>query len=196
MSNRLVLVTGGARSGKSRFAEEMAQAGRQPVVYLATAEAGDDEMRARIHEHQQRRPAAWRTVEARTEVGEALAGLTERPGTVLVEDMGLLVTNHLLDVCGDDDPTVETAGFADLLVAREIDGLLAAQAAGGWDLVVVTNEVGLGIVPATPLGRVFRDALGRANQRLAAQADAVYLLVAGLPLRIKPAPGQPEERRR
>jgi adenosylcobinamide kinase/adenosylcobinamide-phosphate guanylyltransferase len=192
----LVLVTGGARSGKSRFAEEMAQAGRQPVVYLATAEAGDDEMRARIHEHQQRRPAAWRTVEARTEVGEALAGLTERPGTVLVEDMGLLVTNHLLDVCGDDDPTVETAGFADLLVAREIDGLLAAQAAGGWDLVVVTNEVGLGIVPATPLGRVFRDALGRANQRLAAQADAVYLLVAGLPLRIKPAPGQPEERRR
>lgn len=196
MSNRLVLVTGGARSGKSRFAEEMAQAGRQPVVYLATAEAGDDEMRARIHEHQQRRPVAWRTVEARTEVGEALAGLTERPGTVLVEDMGLLVTNHLLDVCGDDDPTVETAGFADLLVAREIDGLLAAQAAGGWDLVVVTNEVGLGIVPATPLGRVFRDALGRANQRLAAQADAVYLLVAGLPLRIKPAPGQPEERRR
>lgn len=196
MSNRLVLVTGGARSGKSRFAEEMAQAGRQPVVYLATAEAGDDEMRARIHEHQQRRPVAWRTVEARTEVGEALAGLTERPGTILVEDMGLLVTNHLLDVCGDDDPTVETAGFADLLVAREIDGLLAAQAAGGWDLVVVTNEVGLGIVPATPLGRVFRDALGRANQRLAAQADAVYLLVAGLPLPIKPAPGQPEERRR
>ena len=181
------MVTGGARSGKSRFAEGLAQAGRQPVVYLATAEAGDEEMRARIREHQQRRPPHWRTVEARTEIGEALAGLTGTPGTVLLDDLGLLVTNRMLDLFGEAQPTRETADALDVLLAAELDGLRVAQAAGGWDLLVVTNEVGLGIVPATPLGRVFRDALGRANQALAAEADTVYLLVAGIPLQIKPS---------
>jgi adenosylcobinamide kinase/adenosylcobinamide-phosphate guanylyltransferase len=190
---RLVLVTGGARSGKSRFAEGLAQAGRQPVVYLATAEAGDDEMRLRIREHQQRRAPEWRTVEAPRQVGQALARLADAPGTVLLDDLGLLVTNRLLDLCDRDGPTPATLSALDAVLASEIDQLQAARSAREWDLVVVTNEVGLGIVPATPLGRVFRDALGRANQTLAAHADAVYLLVAGLPLRIKPAPGQPEE---
>jgi len=185
----LTLVTGGARSGKSRFAEGLAEAGRRPVLYVATAEAGDDEMRARIREHQARRPADWGALEARTDVGKALAGLTQPPGMVLLDDMGLLVTNRLLDLCGDDDPNREQATLLDHLIGQEIEALEAARAAGGWDLIVVTNEVGLGIVPGTPLGRVFRDALGRANQALAARADAVYLLVAGLPLRIKPPPG-------
>jgi len=106
----------------------------------------------------------------------------------LLDDLGLLVTNRLLDLCGASEPTRETGAALDLLLVAEIDGLRAAQAAGGWDLIVVTNEVGLGIVPATPLGRVFRDALGRANQALAAAADEVVLLVAGIPVRIKPAP--------
>jgi adenosylcobinamide kinase/adenosylcobinamide-phosphate guanylyltransferase len=181
-----VLVTGGARSGKSRFAEGLAASGQTPVLYLATAEAGDDEMRARIREHQQRRPPGWRTLEVRSNVGRALARLAEVPGTVLLDDLGLLVTNRLLDLCGDAEPTAETAAALDAEIAAEIDGLLDAQIMGGWDLIVVTNEVGLGIVPATPLGRVFRDALGRANQALAARADQVYLLVSGLPLRIKP----------
>jgi adenosylcobinamide kinase/adenosylcobinamide-phosphate guanylyltransferase len=186
-----VLVTGGARSGKSRFAEGLARAARQPVLYLATAEVGDDEMRARIREHRQRRPATWGTLEARTNVGNALAGLADRPGTVLLDDLGLLVTNRLLDLCGPHDPTPETAAALDAELEREVEALEAARAAGGWDAIVVTNEVGLGIVPGTPLGRVFRDALGRANQALAARADAVYLLVAGLPIRIKPAGEHP-----
>lgn len=181
-----MLVTGGARSGKSSFAEGLARQGRQPVVYLATAEAGDEEMRARIAEHRRRRPADWRTVEAPREVGRALAALGNAPGTVLLDDLGLLVTNRLLDLCGEDEPTVATANALDLALAAEIDAVRAAQEAGTWDLVVVTNEVGWGIVPATPLGRVFRDALGRANQVLAAAADEVYLLVAGIPLRVKP----------
>jgi adenosylcobinamide kinase/adenosylcobinamide-phosphate guanylyltransferase len=182
----LVLVTGGARSGKSRFAEELAARGRTPVVYLATAEAGDDEMRARIREHQRRRPPAWLTVEAQRDVGQALEARREQFGTVLLDDLGLLVTNHLLALCGDAEPTRDTGAALDTVLTAEIERLLAAQMAGGWDLLVVTNEVGLGIVPATPLGRVFRDALGRANQILAAAADEVFLLVAGLPLRIKP----------
>jgi adenosylcobinamide kinase/adenosylcobinamide-phosphate guanylyltransferase len=186
---RLILVTGGARSGKSAFAEGLARSGRQPVVYLATAEPGDAEMRARIQEHRRSRPADWRTVDAPREVGPALVTLSPAPGTVLLDDLGLLVTNHLLALAGDDDPTSATAIALDAELAAEIDALRAAQAAGGWDLIVVTNEVGLGLVPDTPLGRVFRDAIGRANQALAAAADEVYLLVVGLPLRMKPGSG-------
>jgi adenosylcobinamide kinase/adenosylcobinamide-phosphate guanylyltransferase len=187
---RLTLVTGGARSGKSRYAESLAAAGRGPVLYLATAEVypDDDEMRARVREHQARRPATWGTLEASREVGRALAALPEPPGTVLLDDLGLLVTNWLLALCGDAEPTRATARQLDAALAGELSALDEAQAAGGWDTIVVTNEVGLGIVPATPLGRVFRDAIGRANQALAARADAVYLLVAGLPLAIKPGP--------
>jgi adenosylcobinamide kinase/adenosylcobinamide-phosphate guanylyltransferase len=184
----LTLVTGGARSGKSQFAESLTARGQPPVLYLATAEVLDAEMGARVREHQARRPETWSTLEARREVGPALRGLQATPATVLLDDLGLLVTNHLLDLCGPSDPTHDTARALDAALASELDGLLVAQSAGGWDLIVVTNEVGLGIVPATPLGRVFRDALGRANQTLAARADAVYLVVAGLPLRIKPAP--------
>lgn len=186
----LTLVTGGARSGKSRFAERLARQARQPVLYLATAEALDDEMRARIREHRARRPADWRTLEERRELGAALARLETPPGTLLLDDLGLLVTNHLVDLCGPvppTGPTPETARALDDALDAELASLEDAQTAGGWDAIVVTNEVGLGIVPATPLGRVFRDALGRANQALAARADTVYLLVAGLPLRIKPA---------
>jgi adenosylcobinamide kinase / adenosylcobinamide-phosphate guanylyltransferase len=186
---RTVLVTGGARSGKSDFAEGLAREGRQPVLYLATAEAGDDEMRARIREHRQRRPAEWRTVEAARDVGLALATLSDRPGTVLLDDLGLLVTNRLLECWDDARPTSQVSGEIDTVLTVEHHALRAAQAVGGWDLIIVTNEVGLGIVPGTPLGRVFRDALGRANQAFAADADEVYLLVVGLPLRIKPTVG-------
>lgn len=186
---RLTLVTGGARSGKSRFAEGLARVGREPVLYVATAEVrpDDPEMLERIAEHRRRRPAAWDTLEAPRRVGRALAARPAPPSTVLLDDLGLLVTNRLLDRCGAGDPTRETPRLLDDDLAAEIADLAAAQAAGGWDLIVVTNEVGLGIVPATPLGRVFRDAIGRANQELAARADVVYLLVAGLPLTVKPA---------
>lgn len=185
----VTLVLGGARSGKSAFAEQLAAAGPEPVWYVATAQAGDQEMQARIREHQQRRPAGWRTIEATTEVGQTVRARTaagDAPGTVLLDDLGLLVTNHLLALSGDVDPTRETARRLDTVLVAEIDALVSAQQAGGWQLVVVTPEVGLGLVPATALGRVFRDAIGRANQRLAARAESVFLLVAGLPLRLKP----------
>jgi adenosylcobinamide kinase/adenosylcobinamide-phosphate guanylyltransferase len=182
----LTLVTGGARSGKSVFAERLAAQGRAPVLYLATATIGDDEMRARVERHRHRRPAAWRTLEAPVGVGPAVARLGPGIGTVLLEDLGLLVSNLLFRVTGGDEPSARTDEELDAAVAGELADLHHARAAGGWDLIVVTNEVGLGIVPATPVGRVFRDALGRANQLLAAPADAVYLLVAGQPLRVKP----------
>ena len=157
-----------------------------PVLYLATATIGDDEMRARVERHRRRRPAAWRTLEAPVGVGSAVARLGSGIGTVLLEDLGLLVSNLLFGVTGGDEPSAGADEELDAAVAGELADLHQARAAGGWDLIVVTNEVGLGIVPAVPLARIFRDALGRANQALAARADRVYLVVAGIPLRIKP----------
>src|SRR5207253_9292248 len=132
-------------------------AGREPVWYVATsapARPDDLEMQARIREHQRRRPASWRTVEATRDVGALLHGLAATsgtvPGTVLLDDLGLLVTNHLLVLSGDADPTRETARQLDAALAAEIAALSAAQQASGWQLIIVTPEVGLGIVPATP----------------------------------------------
>ena len=183
---RLLLVTGGARSGKSAFAERRAAGARPPVAYVATARVWDDEMRRRVARHRADRPAAWVTLEAPTRPAEALAGEAGPIGTVLLDDLGNLVANLLFEVTGGGEPGPDTAERLDAIVGAELDALDATRRDRGWDLVVVTNEVGLGVVPATPVGRVFRDALGRANQHVAALADAVYLLVAGQPLRLKP----------
>lgn len=186
----VTLVIGGARSGKSAFAERLAADERGPVWYVATAQIHDDEMAARVSAHQARRPADWHTVEATREIGEALKQLAAatgaQPATVLLDDLGLLTSNLLLALVGGSDPTPETTRQLDGIVAAEIDALLVSQAAGGWSLIVVSQEVGGGVVPPTPLGRVFRDALGRGNQRLAAAADSAFLVTAGLPLRLKP----------
>ena len=157
------------------------------MVYVATAQVWDDEMRRRVARHRADRPAEWRTLEAPTRLAEAIERAGEPPGTVLLDDLGNLVANVLFDLTGGDEPGPAASDHLEARVVAEIGVLDAARRVGGWDLVVVTNEVGLGVVPATPVGRIFRDALGRANQQLATLADAVYLLVAGQPLRIKPA---------
>ena len=167
MAFRRILVLGGARSGKSALAERLALECGEPVVYVATATPSDAEMAERIAHHRARRPPTWRTIEAPlggiSDVGEAT--------TVLVEDLTLLLSNHL----------ERDAMQAEALIAREIDALLAIEA----NVIVVSNEVGMGLVPPYPLGRVFRDAMGRINQAAAASCDEVYLTVAGLPLRLK-----------
>jgi adenosylcobinamide kinase/adenosylcobinamide-phosphate guanylyltransferase len=182
---RLTLVTGGARSGKSTFAERLALKGRPPVLYVATAEASDDEMAARIAEHQRWRPDPWSTLEATHELAMALASLGAPVGTVLLEDLAVLAANILLSVTGEHDPTVALLAQAEVALERELETLEQTRQAGGWYLIVVTNEVGFGVVPPSPLGRAFRDLLGRANQACAARADDVYLVVAGIPLAIK-----------
>lgn len=169
----LVLVLGGARSGKSVFAEALAEGHDGPLLYVATAEAGDDEMAARIAAHRARRGPRWRAVEAPHDLPGALSGISG-VGAALVDCLTLWLSNLLL---GDAD--LEAAG------AR----LIAALDDRTVPIILVANEVGLGIVPDNALARRFRDAAGRLNQRVAAAADSVHFMAAGLPLTLKPAAG-------
>ncbi len=164
--HRLTLVLGGARSGKSRHAEALVTRLPPPWTYVATAEAWDDEMRARIAAHREARPPGWVTVEASLDLAAALA--PDRPA--LVDCLTLWLTNIML---AGRDPAVDAAALLAVLAARP-----AAT-------VLVANEVGLGIVPDNALARRFRDEAGSLHQRLAAQADRVVLLVAGIPLQVK-----------
>lgn len=180
MTKRLLLVLGGARSGKTTLAEELATRLGGPVLYVATAEARDAEMASRIAHHQSRRPEGWRTLEAPRDVGRALAAGAAEANVVLLDCLTLLLSNLMLDL--GDDPDEEAASAR---LDSEIDLLLAAYERGRWSLIIVSNEVGWGLVPPYPLGRVYRDVLGRAHQRLAARADHVYLVIAGIPLDLK-----------
>ncbi len=182
MSGRLIVLLGGARSGKSTYAEQWAAANGEDVLFVATAQAFDDDMRERIAHHRASRPAAWQTVEAPRQVADAIAA-HETPHDVLVLDcVTLLASNVLLSL-----PEEASQQDATDAVLAEVDALLVMQTESEATWLVVSNEVGMGVVPPYRLGRLYRDALGRANQRLAAQADDVLLLVAGLPWRLKPA---------
>ncbi|MCC6453366.1 MAG: bifunctional adenosylcobinamide kinase/adenosylcobinamide-phosphate guanylyltransferase [Caldilineaceae bacterium] len=187
MGKGLTLILGGARSGKSNYAEQLAAQRGKRVAYVATAQAWDDEMALRIRNHQAQRAAHWITVEASQQVGATVAAAEaaahaagEAWEVVLVDCLTLLASNVILAL---PEPVETPAAEAALRV--EVDALLAAYAASNASWILVSNEVGLGIVPAYPLGRVYRDALGRANQQLAAMADEVLFMVAGLPMRVK-----------
>ncbi|MBN9518248.1 bifunctional adenosylcobinamide kinase/adenosylcobinamide-phosphate guanylyltransferase [bacterium] len=177
---RLILVTGGARSGKSDFAQDLAgRLAGDDVLFVATAEAGDADMAARIAAHRGTRPPAWRTVEAPRHVGRAIRA-TAPAGVTVVDCLTLLVSNVVLALGDEPD-----AAAADAAVGGEVRELVEAARTAPGVVVAVTNEVGLGIVPANRLARVYRDVLGRANAALAREAAEVYLLVSGLPLEIK-----------
>ncbi|MCZ0936318.1 MAG: bifunctional adenosylcobinamide kinase/adenosylcobinamide-phosphate guanylyltransferase [Gemmatimonadetes bacterium] len=174
----LVLVTGGVRSGKSRWAQGEALArGGEEVTVIATAEAVDDEMRDRIAAHRRDRPAGWHTIEAPARAGEAI--VAAGTDTVLLDCVTVL-TGMAIGRSGAD---AEAAALG--AMAAEIDGILDARAARTGLLIVVTNEVGWSVHPPTALGRWYQDGLGIANQRLAAAADRVVLMVSGLELRLK-----------
>ena len=183
MGKHLTLILGGARSGKSSYAEQLAAQRGTRVAYVATAQAWDDEMTLRIANHQAQRPAHWHTVESPTQVGATLAAAEAAAGdweVVLVDCLTLLASNVLLTL-----PEPVATPDAEAALRAEIEALLTAYTASNASWILVSNEVGLGIVPAYPLGRVYRDALGRANQQLAAVADEVLFMVAGLPMRVK-----------
>ena len=181
---RITLVTGGARSGKSRFAETLATQ-RHRVCYAATAEALDEEMAERIAKHRARRPTHWTMLEAPLDLTSAIASI-QQADTVLLDCLSLWTSNRLLAL-GDDaapDWWQAVATLEETLTA-EARALCALARQADWDLVMVTNETGFGVVPASRLARAFRDLLGRLGQVVAADADTVYLVVAGLAVELK-----------
>jgi adenosylcobinamide kinase/adenosylcobinamide-phosphate guanylyltransferase len=188
---KLTLILGGARSGKSGYAERLATERGGQVLYIATAQPLDGEMAERIANHQKHRPANWQTLEIPRELGASLLSETRskrlQPGVILVDCLTLLVSNLLLAVSsGTDEELSADEAAATALVETEIERLLESIRAIPAEWIVVSNEVGLGLVPPYPLGRLYRDLLGRANQRLASQADQVIFMIAGMPMRLAP----------
>ena len=176
MSKRLTLIIGGVRAGKSSYAQELAAKGGR-VLFVATAEAGDREMAARIKAHRENRPANWTTLEEPIELVAALTPLLHHYDTVLLDCLTLWVSNLLLR-----DQDAESAR-KDILARTQ--QLLELCQSGDKSWIIVSNEVGLGVVPPTELGRIYADELGRVNQLVAAEANEVYFMAAGLPLEMK-----------
>lgn len=175
-----ILLTGGARSGKSRLAQELAIKAGGQVLFVATATAGDDDMRKRIENHRQVRPKDWKTLEATMHLGRQIAQNSVGCKTIIIDCITMLI-NNIFEQCGEnaDAMAVEKA------VAEEIEELVDCIKKSRANFIIVTNEVGLGIVPGDPVSRLYRDLLGKANQTLAARIDEVYLLVAGIPIKAK-----------
>jgi adenosylcobinamide kinase / adenosylcobinamide-phosphate guanylyltransferase len=178
---RMILLLGGARGGKSAYALQLAQdserASGDQVCFIATAQGLDDDMSARIARHRAERPANWRTIEEPCQIDEALKHASGA-GIVIVDCLTLFVSNWLM--------RHENESECEQFVRRITGDFIAQTRARPQTIICVSNEVGLGVVPDTSLGRMFRDLLGRVNQEFAAAADEVYLLVAGLPLQLKP----------
>lgn len=183
--SEVTLVLGGARSGKSTFAQDMAEKLSGAVLYVAPAIAFDDDMKRRIAAHRASRPANWRTLESPAALAVPISeGLVEEK-IVLIDCLTLWVSNMLMG-----DPQFPFEGGADTAalqdrVIEESRAVLAQAREKDLTLIAVSNEVGMGVVPPFPSGHVFRDLLGRVNQAWAAGADRVYLMVAGIPLTIK-----------
>lgn len=186
--SNLVLILGGARSGKSTFAERLAIDSGRRVAFIATATASDEDMRNRISRHQAARPAHWLTIEESLHLSNAVREASAVAEVLILDCMTVWLSNWLFtqETNGQIDSKTVNSYYYDA-VLQVIDDLLEVVAALSADktLIVVTNEVGLGIVPAYALGRVYRDLLGLVNQRLAGAAPHVYLMVAGLGVDIK-----------
>lgn len=194
----LTLITGGARSGKSTFAEklakqlasERAELTRRPasdgeVLYIATAIPFDEEMRDRVRRHKAQRPASWRTVEQYTGLAKVLQDAAE---PVILLDCLTVMLSNILFASGldEDNPAPDAVAAVEQTIRLELESMLEAIAGlPGKEVIIVTNELGMGLVPAYPLGRVFRDIAGRANQLVAAASERVYLVVSGIPVPIK-----------
>lgn len=183
---RLVLITGGARSGKSSFAEDMARAWGENILYIATSIPFDDEMKLRVKKHRERRPVQWETLEAYREMHTCLEGRLNKKDGVLLDCVTIMVSNLMLDDITDlDKIDGEKAEFIEKKITVEIEKLLNAIERSPIPFILVTNETGMGIVPEYPCGRLFRDIAGRINQMLAKASDEVYFCVSGIPIKIK-----------
>ena len=179
----LTFIIGGARSGKSRFAESLCLPSHR-VAYIATARVQDKEMRARVARHRKDRPPHWLTFEEPLAINATLCHAEQFCDVLLVDCLTIWLSNFLYQRRRLSVARIET------LVLEQLDEIL--KAASSWNVILVSNEVGSGIVPSTKIGRLFRDLQGRVNQRVAAKADRVFLVVAGIPIQIRPPGSSPE----
>jgi adenosylcobinamide kinase/adenosylcobinamide-phosphate guanylyltransferase len=183
----MILVTGGARSGKSSLAEGLAEERSDRVLYIATAIAFDDEMKNRIAQHRQSRPRSWDTHEGYKELHKVLSGKAAAYEAVLLDCVTVMITNLMWDHPDMDfeHPAPEILNQVEKEIKEEFIRLLAAAKAYEGTLIMVTNELGSGLVPEHPISRGFRDIAGRINQLIAAHSHQVYLTVCGIPVKIK-----------
>ena len=179
MSN-ITLILGGARSGKSSYAQNLAKESGKSVTFIATAQAQDDEMSARIQKHRSERPIHWETLEIPFDIAPHVQQV--KSDVAILDCITLLISNLLMQFVKDDH--VDESPFTQA-VQKEVNELLVALNEQEQNWIIVSNEVGLGLVPPYQMGRVYRDAIGWANQRLAREADKVIFMVAGIPTFIK-----------
>lgn len=183
---KLIFVTGGARSGKSSFAEGLAGDLGEKILYVATSIPFDDEMKDRVRRHRERRPGSWKTLEAPRDVGSRVSAEAEGFDGVLIDCVTVMIANIMLDMYEDwDGLGAAEINRVEARVKKEIDGLVSVISDLLVPVIAVSNEVGSGVVPEYPSGRAFRDYAGRANQTLARCAGEVYLCVSGIPVKIK-----------
>lgn len=180
IKEKLILVTGGVRSGKSSFAESLAGKLGKKIAFIATAQALDREMEERIAQHRSARPLYWKTIEEPYQVQKIIRENSKRMDVILLDCLTLLVSNLMQDYREENF----NQDLADKIM-KAVDEIIRESLKCQGTVIVVSNEVGLGLVPVNPMGRFFRDILGKANQRVAAKSDLVYLLVAGIPMQIK-----------
>jgi adenosylcobinamide kinase/adenosylcobinamide-phosphate guanylyltransferase len=177
MAKQIILLLGGARSGKSYYAQQLAAELGSKVLFVATGEGLDEEMKSRIAEHRKSRPSNWRTLEITTGIGKRIEKQIGDADVVVIDCITLLISNLLRG-----EPAYPEA---EKRVIAEINELIDAMDKLDASFVIVSNEVGMGLVPDNKLGRIYRDLLGKANQLLASRATEVYLMVACLPVMVK-----------
>jgi adenosylcobinamide kinase/adenosylcobinamide-phosphate guanylyltransferase len=185
--SKIVYITGGARSGKSNFAEKQAMAFDPYVVYVATSLAIDQEMSERIAKHRARRPASWNTLEGYKNMEVLLEGVKQDRKALILDCLTIMVSNIMLEEEFDwDNISSERIEQVENRVVGEVEELLRAiRNRKLHTAFLVSNELGMGLVPPYKLGRAFRDIAGRVNQMVAGEADEAYLMVSGLPIRLK-----------
>ncbi|MGE5632830.1 MAG: bifunctional adenosylcobinamide kinase/adenosylcobinamide-phosphate guanylyltransferase [Caulobacteraceae bacterium] len=184
---KAILVTGGARSGKSSLAEKLAKEQNGSVLYIATAVPFDEEMKKRVQKHRESRPQEWDIYEGYRGLGKYIAEKGQKYDTILLDCITVMITNIFLDFpdLNYENPKFEDFEIVEEAIRKEAEELMEGIKQSAVNVIMVTNELGSGIVPENLMARVFRDIAGRANQYIASQCDEVYLTVCGLPMKLK-----------
>jgi adenosylcobinamide kinase / adenosylcobinamide-phosphate guanylyltransferase len=183
----IVLITGGARSGKSTYAEKLAKEAKSGVLYIATSIPFDDEMKDRVKKHKERRPATWYTFEGYKNLRQVFYNEVMQFDTILLDCITIMVTNLMFEQAGDnfDDLNDQAIDTMEKEILQEVTDFLDEAEKSLKTIILVTNEIGCGIVPEYKMARVFRDIAGRVNQYIASRAEEVHMVVCGIPIKIK-----------